>query len=445
MDRKKFLQTSAMAGVGFSVMPYSILKGTDDRKVRLGFIGTGSRGGGHVRGFANRPDVEIPAICDIDVENAQRAQQRVVDAGKSAPELYTNGPEDYKNLVERDDLDGIVISTPWDFHVEQAIAGMKAGKYVAVEIPAAISLEGCWDLVNTYEETGVPLMPLHNTAYQRDVMAVLNMVRQGLFGELVHCQGGYQHNLYGVLFRENARFGPGPERNDTSDWRTLHNMNRNALLYPDHGTGAIGHWLDISRGNRYMTLSAFASKSVGLEKYIDKHGDENHPYKDADFKKGDIVTVTITTANGETVHVINDTTLPRGDNNKAFRVQGTNGLWQVEADRIYIEGRSPNHSWEDFDPYQDEFDSSVWKKHEAEAEGAGHGGKDWFVRNAFVQSIKQKVNPPIDVYSAVASAAIVPLSEESIAKGGEPVDFPDFTRGKWMSNKPIFLPEELGY
>lgn len=445
MDRRKFIKTSSAAGLGLSVLPFNILKGQDDRKARIGFIGVGSRGGGHLRGIASRADTEIPAICDIDLENARRAQQRVIDAGKGNPELYTGGPQDYLNMLERDDLDGVVISTPWEYHVEQSVAAMKAGKYVAVEIPAAISLEGCWDLVDTSEETGMPLMPLQNTTYQRDVMAVLNMVRQGLFGELVHCQGGYQHNLYGVLFRENAQFGPGPERNDTSDWRTHHNMTRNALLYPDHGTGAIGHWLDIYRGNRYLTLSAFASKSRGLEKYIDEHGGPDHPYQDTDFKKGDIVTATLTTANGETVHVIHDTTLPRGDNNKAFRVQGTNGLWQVEANRIYIEGRSPNHSWEDFQPYLDEFDSSIWKKHEAEAEGAGHGGKDWFIRNAFVQSIKRQVTPPLDVYSAVASAAIVALSEESIAKGGEPVDFPDFTRGKWMTNKPIFLPEELGY
>lgn len=445
MDRRKFIKTSSAAGIGLSVMPFNILKGQDDRKARIGFIGVGSRGGGHLRGIAMRSDTEIPAICDIDLENAQRAQQRVIDAGKESPDLYTGGPEDYLNMLERDDLDGVVISTPWEYHVEQSVAAMKAGKYVAVEIPAAISLEGCWDLVNTSEETGVPLMPLQNTTYQRDVMAVLNMVREGLFGELVHCQGGYQHNLYGVLFRDDAEFGPGPERNDTPDWRTHHNMARNALLYPDHGTGAIGHWLNIYRGNRYLTLSAFASKSVGLENYIDEHGGPDHPYQNTDFKKGDIVTATLTTANGETVHVIHDTTLPRGDNNKAFRVQGSKGLWQLEADRIYIEGRSPGHTWEEFQPYQDEFDSSVWKKHEAEAEGAGHGGKDWFIRNAFVQSIKRKVTPPLDVYSAVASAAIVALSEESIAKGGEPVDFPDFTRGKWITNKPIFLPEELGY
>lgn len=445
MDRKNFLKTTSSAGLMLTVMPFSSLTGKDDRKVRLGFIGTGSRGGGHLRGLVNRSDVEVPAICDIDLENATRAQRTVQDAGKGEPELYTDGLTAYLEMLKRDDLDGVVISTPWQYHVDQSVAAMKAGKYVAVEIPAAISLEGCWDLVNTSEATGIPLMPLQNTTYQRDVMAVLNMVREGLFGELVHCQGGYQHNLYGVLFRENAEFGPGSERNRASAWRTHHNMTRNALLYPDHGTGAIGHWLNIYRGNRYLTLSAFASKARGLENYVKQHGGEDHPYEDTEFKKGDIVTATLTTANGETVHVIHDTTLPRGDNNKAFRVQGTNGLWQLEADRIYIEGKTPEHSWDDFAPYQEEFDSILWKRHEQEALGAGHGGKDWFIRNAFVQSVKRKVNPPLDVYSAVASAAIVALSEKSIAKGGEPVDFPDFTRGKWMTNKPIFLPEELGY
>lgn len=445
MNRKRFIKTSSAAGLALSVMPFSILTGKDDRKVRLGFIGTGSRGGGHLRGLVARTDVEVPAICDIDLENAARAQKMVQDAGKGEPELYTDGTDAYLRMLERDDLDGVVISTPWQYHVEQSVAAMKAGKYVAVEIPSAISLEGCWDLVNTYEETGVPLMPLKNTCYQRDVMAVLNMVREGLFGELVHAQCGYQHNLYGVLFRDDASFGPGPERNRASDWRTLQNMNRNALLYPDHGTGAVGHWLNINTGNRYLKLSAAASKARGLSNYIKKHGDEDHPYRDVEFKKGDIVTATLTTANGETVIVIHDTTLPRGDNNKAFRVQGTNGLWQLEADRIYIEGRTSEHSWDEFQPYQDEYDSSIWKRHEEEARGSGHGGKDFFIRNAFVESIKRKVNPPIDVYAAATSAAIVALSENSIALGGDAVEFPDFTRGKWVNRKPIFLPEELGY
>src|SRR5690625_135428 len=446
MDRKEFIKTGS-AGVALSMMPFNILKGVDDRVVRLGFIGVGSRGSGHLRGMLNRDDVVVNAICDIDQENAARAQEMVRRAGKGKGDLHTEGLEAYQQLCNREDIDGIVIATPWEFHVEQSVAGMRAGKYVAVEIPAAITIQGCWDLVDAYEETGMPLMPLKNTTYQRDVMAVLNMARQGLFGELIHAQCGYQHNLHRVLLGDDGRFGEDiGGRNRPAKWRTQHYVNRNALLYPDHGTGAVSHWLDINRGNRFTTLNASATKARGLRNYIREKGGDDSPHRDQHFSQGDIVTATLNTANGETVIVIHDTSLPRGDNNKAFRLQGTEGLWQLEANRVYIEGRTPDHSWEDFDPiYQNEFDSSIWKRHEEEARGAGHGGKDFFIRNAFVQSIKRGVGTPLDVYDAASSAAIVALSEQSIELGGTAVNFPDFTRGRWITNKRIFLPEELGY
>lgn len=444
MNRKDFIKKSTAAGIGLSITPsLNILKGVDDRKIRLGFIGVGSRGTGHLRGMLARPDVEVHAICDTNKANADRAQKMVHDAGKGKAELYTNGTNDYLNLVERDDLDGVLISTPWEYHVEQCVAGMKSGKYVAVEIPAAITIEGCWDLVNVSESTGMPCMVLGNTSYQRDVLAILNMVRQGLFGEMIHAQCGYQHNLLSVMIDDNGKFGSGTS--GEAAWRTNHYVHRNGLLYPDHGAHSAGHWLNINRGNRYLALAASSTKARGLNNYIKELSGEDNPQRNINFNQGDIVTATLTTSNGETVLLIHDTTLPRGDNNKAFRAQGTKGLWQVEANRIYIEGRSPNHSFESFDPYQDEFDSSLWKKHEKEARGAGHGGKDFFVRNAFVESIKRKVEPPLNVYDAATVAAIGPLSEKSIAEGGSAINFPDFTRGKWMQTKPIFRPEELGY
>ena len=444
MNRKDFIIRSTAAGIGLSVTPtFNILKGTDDRKVRLGFIGVGSRGTGHLRGILSRTDIEVPAICDISETNAARAQKMVHAAAKGKAQLYTKGINDYLNLVARDDIDGIFISTPWEYHVEQCIAGMKSGKYVAVEIPAAITIEGCWDLVNTSEATGMPCMVLGNTSYQRDVLAVLNMVRLGLLGEMIHVQCGYQHSLLSVMIDEKGNFGPGT--GGEAAWRTNHYVHRNGLLYPDHGAHSAGHWLDINRGNRYLSISASSTKARGLNNYIKelKKADKSQP--DIIFNQGDIVTATLNTSRGETVLIIHDTTLPRGDNNKAFRVQGTKGLWQLEANRIYIDGKSPNHSFESFDPYQKEFDSSLWKKYEEQARGAGHGGKDFFVRNAFVESIKRNVEPPLDVYDAATVAAIGPLSEKSIAEGGSAVNFPDFTRGKWMNMKPIFRPEELGY
>ncbi len=444
MNRKDFIKRSTAAGIGLSISPsFNLLKGVDDRKVRLGFIGVGSRGTGHLRGILNRDDIEVNAICDINEANANRAQKMVYAAGKGKADLYISGTDDYLNLVKRDDLDGILISTPWEYHVEQCIAGMKTGKYVAVEIPAAITIEGCWDLVDTSEATGMPCMVLGNTSYQRDVLAVLNMVRQGLFGEMIHVQCGYQHSLLSVMIDDNGNFGPGTR--GEAAWRTNHYVHRNGLLYPDHGAHSAGHWLNINRGNRYLSLTASATKSRGLNNYIKERKGEDQSQQDIRFNQGDIVTATLSTAKGETVIIMHDTTLPRGDNNKAFRVQGTKGLWQLEANRIYIDGRSPNHSFETFNPYQDEFDSTLWKKYENEAEGAGHGGKDFFVRNAFIESVKRKVEPPLNVYDAATVAAIGPLSEKSIAEGGSVVNFPDFTRGKWMNTKPIFRPEELGY
>jgi len=320
MNRKDFIKKSTAAGIGLSVVnpSFNLLRGSDDRVVRLGFIGVGGRGRGHLRGMLARDDVMINAICDISEVNAIQAQKMVHDAGKGKADLYTKGDNDYLDMVSRDDLDGVLISTPWEFHVEQSIAAMKSGKYVAVEIPAAITVQGCWDLVNVSEATGMPCMVLGNTSYQRDVLAVLNMVRQGLFGEMIHVQCGYQHNLLPVMIDENGNFGPGTP--GEAAWRTNHYVHRNGLLYPDHGANSAGHFLDINRGNRYLKLSAMSTKARGLHNYIEERSDKDNSNRNVVFNQGDIVTAMLTTAHGETVLVIHDTTLPRGDNNKAFRV-----------------------------------------------------------------------------------------------------------------------------
>ncbi|MDZ7689922.1 MAG: Gfo/Idh/MocA family oxidoreductase [Balneolaceae bacterium] len=439
-NRRDFIKTITAAGAGLSVAPFSILKARDNHTVRIGIIGVGARGSGHLRGLLQLDAVEVPAICDVDEENAQRAVEIAKEQGQDAPDLYTKGETDYKRLLARDDLDGIIVATPWLWHVPMAVDAMKAGKYVGLEVPAAVSIDGCWDLVNTSEETGMPCMLLENVCYRRDVMAILNMVRQGLFGELIHARCGYQHNLIPYLFDENANFGPGT--GSVSSWRTQHYINRNGDLYPTHGIGPVAHWMDINRGNRFLTLTATATKARGLHDHIVEEGGKDHPRADVEFNQGDIVTSTITTANGESIIVTHDTSLPR-PYSLGFRCQGTNGIWNVENNSIYLHGISPEFDqWESFDKYQDKYDSAIWKAQEQEAAESGHGGIDYFVRNAFVQSIRNGVNTPIDVYDAAAWSVISPLSEESVAQGGHPVDFPDFTDGKWMTNERIFKPEK---
>ncbi|HEX6982525.1 MAG TPA: Gfo/Idh/MocA family oxidoreductase [Balneolaceae bacterium] len=439
MDRKNFIKTSAAAGIGLSLAPFSILKGKDNRKVSLGFLGVGARGSSHLRGMLNRGDVEVKAILDPNKENLNRALDMVEEAGQDRPEGYLK-ESDYIKLCQRDDIDGVIIASPWSFHTPQAVAAMENGKYAGVEVPAALTVEDCWKLVHTSERTGMPCMMLENVCYRRDVMSVLNMVREGLFGEMVHARCGYQHDLTPYLFNDNLEFGPGT--GSVSSWRTEHYTKRNGDLYPTHGIGPVAHWLDVNRGNRFVSLSSHATKARGLESHIEYYGGENHPNEEVEWKTGDIVTTTITTAKGETVIMTHDTTLPR-PYSLGFRAQGTNGIWELERDAVHIRGRSERHRWEDFANYQKEFDFSLWKKHEREAEGSGHGGMDFFVRNDFVQSIKNKVSTPQDVYDAASWSVLSPLSEHSIAKGGHPVEIPDFTGGRWLNNEQIFHKNEL--
>lgn len=439
-SRRNFLKAGAVAGAGMMIAPnLAFGKSKDSKKVRIGFIGVGYRGANHLNNLLNRKDVEVPAICDIDPKRIEVAQKMITKAGFKKAVVYTGDEKAYLDMLERKDLDGVIISTPWLWHTRMAIAAMKAGKYAGVEVSAANTMEECWDLVNTYEATGVPCMILENVCYRRDAMAVLNMVRKGVFGELVHGRCGYQHDLRGVKFYPGVEFGD--KGISEARWRTEHSLHRNGDIYPTHGIGPIANQMNINRGNRFVSLTSTSTKSVGLHDYIVNHpkGGPDHPNAKLKWKLGDVITTVIATANGESIVVTHDCNLPR-PYSLGFRTQGTKGL--VEYDwhrpRIYVEGQGEPHNWSDADEMLKKYDHPLWKRYGEHATGAGHGGMDFFVDNAFVEAVKRGVNPPLDAYDAAAWSAITPLSEASIANNGEPQDFPDFTRGRWMTNKPTF-------
>ncbi|MBO9633768.1 MAG: gfo/Idh/MocA family oxidoreductase, partial [Chitinophagaceae bacterium] len=277
---------------------------------------------------------------------------------------------------------------------------------------------------------------------RRDVMAVLNMVRQGLFGEIIHLQGGYQHDLRGIKFNDGKSNNTGVEFGEKgyseARWRTEHSIRRNGDLYPTHGIGPVAEMININRGNRFVSLNSFSTKARGLHNYIVDHSSEQHPNAKIQFKLGDVVTTTIGCANGETILLQHDTNLPR-PYSLGFRVQGTKGLWMDVNHSIYIEGTSPKgHTWEDAQAYLDKYDHPLWARWSKETEGAGHGGMDFFVLHAFIESIKRKTATPMDVYDAAAWSAITPLSEKSIELGNQTVEFPDFTNGQWKTRKNDF-------
>ena len=386
-------------------------------------------------------EVEVPAVCDIAPKNLRLARDLVEKARGSRPEGYGEHESSYLDLLKRSDLDGVVIATPWELHIPMAVASMKAGKYAAYEVGPASSVDECWELVNTYEETGVPCMILENYCYYRYNMAILNMVRQGLFGELIHCKCGYGHDL-----RERIVLGKGtgPTPKGEGDYRSMHNERRNGELYPTHGIGPIAQCLNIQRGNRFLYLTSTASKSRGLGQWSQENLESGHERRNINWAQGDIVTTTLKCQNEETVVMTFDTRLPRPIS-FMYVVQGTKGMWMQDGDSssanksvIYLDGKSPHHEWESFDPYQEKYDHPLWKEYmKGEAHG-GHGGTDFLGMRAFVESIRRKTNTPIDAYDGAAWMAIAPLSEASVAMGSAPMRFPDFTDGRWMANKPIF-------
>ena len=441
MNRRKFIKTTALATTA-SFLPSSLFA-ISSNKLQVGIIGTGLRGQWMTKLLLDRSDVDIPVICDIDEKMIDMVLNVFEKQGRPKPKIYRDGPEDFRNMVSNEDLDGVYIATPWEWHDSMAMAAMENGCNVGTEVPAALTINECWDLVNTSEKSGKLCMIMENVNYRRDIMAVLNMVRKDLFGELLHCQGGYQHDLRHVKFNDGkGAYGGGVEFGEKgfseARWRTQYSVDKNADLYPTHGLGPISPMLKINRGNRMLHLTSTASQSRGLHEYIVKNGGEDHPNAKINFKLGDVVTTVIKCANGQTIMLSHDTNSPR-PYSLNFRVQGTKGIWMKDNKSIYIEGRSPeSHRWEKDEPYLKEYDHPLWKRFEQQAAGSGHGGMDFFIVRAFVEALKDDQSPVIDVYDAVSMSVIVPLSEKSIKSNSASIQIPDFTRGKWKDNMPIF-------
>lgn len=395
--------------------------------VNIGVIGLSGRGSSMMRELLKCDGVKVPAVCDKYEDRAQHGAEIVKEEAGYEPDVYL----DYKEMLKRDDLDAIFCATTWITHARIAIDSMRAGKHVAMEVGGAASIEECWQMVRASEETGKFCMLLENCCYDRKEMAIYNMVKQGIFGEIIHMQGGYQHDL-----RDEISLG-----RENRHGRLYNFQMRNGELYPTHQLGPISKVLGINRGNRYISLCSMASKSRGLNEWIKANKGEDYDLADYHFNQGDVVTTMIKCANGETVVLTHDCSLPR-NYSRAYRVQGTKGLYMEDGETIYLEGRTKHkegdwmHEPENFDDYLEEFEHPLWKKYRQDGVHAGHGGMDYLVLSAFAESVRLDSKPPIDVYDAATWMAVTCLSEQSIALGSAPVAFPDFTNGMWIDREP---------
>lgn len=367
-------------------------------------------------------------------------------SGKAMPLIFKGDNYEYRKLLELKNIDAVIIATPWEWHTPMILDSLQKGiKYIGTEVVLGITLDYHWKVVHEAEKQKAQVMMLENACYFRDVLAILNMVRMEVFGEIIHLQAGYQHDLRGAKF--NNGFDPddigvefGEKGFSEARWRTNHSVHRNGDLYPTHGVGPVATMININNGNRFLSLSSFASKTRGLHEYIIKKGGTDHPNAKVEFKLGDIVTTQINCANGETILLQHDTSLPR-PYSLGFRVQGTEGLWMQLNHSIYIEGKSKKpHEWDDENVWLEKYDHPLWKRWgtEDKEKAAGHGGIDFFVLNGFIEAIKRGEPTPLDVYDAATWSAITHLSEQSIELGNETVEFPDFTNGQWMYSRPKF-------
>jgi len=394
--------------------------------VRIGIVGVGGQGRGHVRNFLGVPGCRISAVCDIRPEATTWAETECVKAGQAAPAVYNKGPRDFERMCETEDLDLVFNATPWEWHVPIMLAAMKTGKHTATEVPAAMTVDDCWAIVEAAEKYKKHCVMMENCNYDRMEMMAFNMVKQGLFGDILHAEGGYLHDLRSIKFADT---GEGL-------WRRAWATKLNGNLYPTHGLGPIANCLDINRGDRFEYLVSMSGPSRGLQNWAAEHYPRESPKRQETYPLGDVNTSLIKTANGKTIMVQHCTNLPR-PYSRIHIVQGTKGLFEGYPNRAYIEGRGANDRWVDASTLQAEFEHPLWKAITPEQRQAGHGGMDYIEDARLIKCLREGLPTDMTVYDAAALSAVVQISCQSVSRRGAPVDFPDFTKGKWKTTPPL--------
>lgn len=395
--------------------------------IKIAVIGLGQRGMQLIEPMLKMDDVKIVGVCDIYPDRVENAAKAVESVGGTPMQA-----KDYNEILNIPHLDAVVIATSWEKHIEIAVEAMQKGIFTAMEVGGTYNLQACFDLVQAQEKTGTPFFFLENCCYGQRELMCLNMERHGLFGEIVHCDGSYRHDL-----REEVAFGK-----ENRHYRLSHYITHNCENYPTHDLGPIAKILSINRGNRMVRLVSMASKARGLQQYIRDHKADDAALLHTVFKQGDIVTTLITCENGETITLTLDTTLPRVYS-RQFTVHGTKGMYQEEGDYVYLEkDRTESHAQLDMNPellwknakkYGEKYDSDLWKHKSKGMLESGHGGMDYLVLRSMVNAAKGATYPAVDVYDAAAWMSITALSEQSIQNGSVPVEIPDFTNGRYKN------------
>jgi hypothetical protein len=434
---RRDLLRGAVAGTGAVLLSQSAIAAPGDGaqsvigmpfeprpNVRMGLIGCGLRGSSMLQEFLGVEGLTVTPVCDVVKDAALRAQATVERAGQHPPAVYANGERDFENLLRRDDVDFAYIPTPWEWHVPMALAAMHNGKHAFVEVPAAPTIEDCWKLVDTSEKTRRHCLMMENCCYGYNELMVLNMIRAGLFGDLLYGEGAYLHDLRRLLFEDR----------DEGLWRRLPHTRRNGNLYPTHGLGPVANYMGINRGDRFDYLVSMSSPQRGLDAWREAHVPAGSPKWKEKYICGDLNTSLIKTANGLVITVQHDVVNPH-PYDRTNLIAGVKGIFRDYPPRIYFDDPAAEE-YLPLDKFKEQYEHPLWK-HEGELARklGGHGGMDFLMVYRLVECMRNGLPPDLDVYDAASWSAPGPLSEASVAQGSAPVKFPDFTRGRWKEKR----------
>ncbi|HKJ69992.1 MAG TPA: Gfo/Idh/MocA family oxidoreductase [bacterium] len=445
-NRREFLKVSGsaigsmgFAGLAIPGMARSAMQ-TSEQPVRLGFVGIGGRGSYHLDSALGIPGVEVPALCEIRDDRLQRAREWVEQSGRPTPGLYGRTETDFRRMCETEELDAVICSTNWKWHAPVCLSAMRNEKHAVTEVPIIQTVDEAWDIVETYEKTGYwATLALEQVLLESSgglYLTILNMIRQGMFGDIIHAEGGYIHDLRFVKH--------DPER---EPWRLQHSIDRNGNLYPDHPMNRIMPHMDINHGDRFDKIVSMSSKAVMLNRYAREYYGPDHPNVTMDMNQGDYNASLIRTVNGKLVTLNFDTNTPhpRG----LYRMQGSEGVFLdgrgLSGPQVYFDGISPEaHEWEPADEYITEHKHPALKNYnpsERQAiRGHGSGSRETpLTWHLLVKNLREDTMPYFDVYDSVTGSVTSPLSEQSVANRSRPVEYPDFTRGKWKTRPPISI------
>ncbi len=398
--------------------------------VRIGFIGLGQRGPGAVERMSNIEGVEIVALCDKDLDRVKRGQEILAKHGFKPAKEYGGSDDAWKKLCEDPDIDLVYTCTPWKLHTPICVYAMENGKHAATEVPAAVTVEQAWQLVETSERTKKHCMMLENCCYDFFELLTLNMARQGFFGDIVHVEGAYLHNLLELNFDKEGY---------ADMWRLIENQTRNGNLYPTHGLGPVCQVLNINRGDRMEYLTSMSSIDFQMGKKATELAAQDNFFKpfDTNSYRGNMNTTTVKTVNGRTIMIQHDVTSTR-PYSRIHQITGTEGCARKYPEPEKI---AKGHSWfteDEFKVLEEQYTPPIVKLvGEMAKKVGGHGGMDFIMDWRLIDCLRNGISLDQDVYDAAAWSVIAPLSEWSVANRSNSIDVPDFTNGAWKTNTPV--------